>query len=135
MIKIEHLVKNYGSNCAVDDISFEELRKCCKCVCAEYHQDNKRAYLHSSSGIRFLQLFESELYKLLYSRFGLLLCYALYHFVGCGCGESQHNKSRNILVYSLFVYIGSNRSCSGRYSGCNAYNLVLKLHYYALGGL
>ena len=23
MIKIEHLVKNYGSNCAVDDISFE----------------------------------------------------------------------------------------------------------------
>ena len=22
MIKIEHLVKNYGSNCAVDDISF-----------------------------------------------------------------------------------------------------------------
>ena len=23
MIKIEHLVKNYGPNCAVDDISFE----------------------------------------------------------------------------------------------------------------
>ena len=23
MIKIEHLVKNYGTNCAVDDISFE----------------------------------------------------------------------------------------------------------------
>ena len=23
MIKIEHLTKNYGSNCAVDDISFE----------------------------------------------------------------------------------------------------------------
>ena len=23
MIKIEHLVKNYGANCAVDDISFE----------------------------------------------------------------------------------------------------------------
>ena len=23
MIKIEHLVKNYGSNCAVDDISLE----------------------------------------------------------------------------------------------------------------
>ena len=23
MIKIEHLIKNYGSNCAVDDISFE----------------------------------------------------------------------------------------------------------------
>ena len=23
MIKIEHLVKNYGNNCAVDDISFE----------------------------------------------------------------------------------------------------------------
>ena len=22
MIKIEHLIKNYGSNCAVDDISF-----------------------------------------------------------------------------------------------------------------
>ena len=23
MIKIDHLVKNYGANCAVDDISFE----------------------------------------------------------------------------------------------------------------
>jgi ABC-2 type transport system ATP-binding protein len=23
MIKIEHLIKNYGTNCAVDDISFE----------------------------------------------------------------------------------------------------------------
>ena len=26
MIKIEHLVKNYGSNCAVDDISIEIQR-------------------------------------------------------------------------------------------------------------
>ena len=26
MIKIEHLVKNYGSNCALDDVSFEIAR-------------------------------------------------------------------------------------------------------------
>ena len=43
MIKIEHLVKNYGSNCAVDDISIE-IQKGSKIIPQKIKQHSQNVY-------------------------------------------------------------------------------------------